>query len=186
MNLPTALLAAALCSGPAFAAAPEQKKDAPQAGITRAEAEAIAQALIKPALHVTRFGTAAALARARLAQQLRARFPRREAPDTALVRLCMRLTLRVNNTWLNTISGTRIYPGQEDFERFAAAGAAELGKYAARLDKEHKWGPVDDKAAQDIVDRELRRGLNRLPVYRGRGNPPEPPPSPEETEALPR
>ncbi|MDD2805418.1 MAG: hypothetical protein PHV33_07670 [Elusimicrobiales bacterium] len=179
-------LFALIFAAPSFAAAPQTGTAAPQAGITRAEAEAIARAIAEPAVFVARFGTAAALAHARLAQQLRERFPRREPPDQGLVRVCMRLTLRVNNAWLNTISGTRIYPGQEDFDRFAAAARLALKKYADGLDKEHKWGPVDDKAAQDIVDRELRRGLNRLPVYRGRGLPPEPPPSAEENAALPR
>lgn len=152
--------------------------------ITQAEAQAIAVAISKPAVYVARFGSAAALARVKLVRQLRERFPRREAPDRALVRVCLRLTLRVNNTWLDTIAGKRVYPGQEDFDRFAGAALEELRKYSGRLGKEHVWGPVDDKAAGDIVDRELRRGINRLPVYRGRGWPPEPRLSPEEKEQL--
>ncbi|HCC49142.1 MAG TPA: hypothetical protein DEQ38_13655 [Elusimicrobia bacterium] len=178
-----ALLAALLFAGPAAAAPPEPA--APQAAITRAEAEAIARALTAPAVYVARWGQAAVMAKVRLLRQLRERFPRRETPDAALVRVCLRLTLRLNNTWLEAMAGKRVYPGQEDFDRFTAAGLAALKKYTDGLDREHLWGPVDDRAAQDILDRELKRGLNRLPVYRGRGYPPEPPPSPEEKEYLP-
>lgn len=178
------LLLAALLAAPVFSGAPETAKPGAQAGITQAEAEAIALTLSKPAVYVARFGSSAAMARVKLARQLRERFPRREPADRALVRVCMRLTLRVNNTWLDTIAGKRVYPGQEDFDRFAAAALAELKKYSERLGKDHVWGPVDDKAAGDILDRELRRGINRLPVYRGRGWPPEPLPSPEEREYL--
>jgi len=168
-----------LLAAPAFSGTPGAAP-AGQAAITKAEAEAIALAITKPAVHVVRFGSAAALARVKLLRQLRERFPHREPPERALVRVCLRLTLRVNNTWLETISGRRIYPGQEDFDRFADSALAELKRQADRLGKEHIWGPVDDKVAGDILDRELRRGINRLPVYRGRGWPPEPPPSAEE------
>lgn len=181
----TILALAMLLAAPAFAGTAGSAPGA-QAAIAQAEAEAIALAITKPAVYVARFGSAAAMARVKLARQLRERFPRREAPERSLVRVCLRLTLRVNNTWLETISGRRIYPGQEDFDRFADSALAELKKYAGRLGKEHIWGPVDDKAAGDILDRELRRGINRLPVYRGRGWPPEPPPSAEENACLGR
>lgn len=184
------LLLAALLAAPAARAADAVKKPAPDPRntaapfLTQADIEAITRAIVEPAVYVTRWGTAAAMTRVKLAQQLRERFPRREAPDRDLVRLCMRLTLRVNNAWLDSISGTRIYPGQEEFDRYAADAVAALAKHAAALPDGHKWGPVDDKAAQDILDRELRRGVNRQPVYRGSGRPPEPPPSPEEQAAL--
>lgn len=184
------LLLAALMAAPAARAADTPKKPAPDPRntaapfLTQSDIEAITRAIVEPAVYVTRWGTASALTRVKLARQLRERFPLREAPDHDLVQLCLRLTLRVNNAWLDSISGTRIYPGQEEFDRYAADAAAALTKYASGLPADHKWGPVNDKAAQDILDRELRRGVNRRPVYRGSGRPPEPPPSPEEQAAL--
>lgn len=180
------LLAAPACSiaaEPAKKPAPDPRNTAAPF-LTQADIEAITRAITEPAIYVVRWGTAGALTRAKLVMQLRERFPRREPPDRDLVRLCLKLTLRVNNAWLDTISGFRIYPGQEEFDRYAADASAALIKYEAGLPAAHKWGPVDDKAAQDIVDRELRRGVNRRPVYRGSGRPPEPPPSAEELAAL--
>ncbi|OGR80166.1 MAG: hypothetical protein A2X32_05865 [Elusimicrobia bacterium GWC2_64_44] len=179
------LLTAALLAAPGLTAAAADPKTAPPAFLTQAEVQAIARAITEPAIYITRWSQAAVRARVELAMQLRERFPRRELPDLAAVRLCMRTTLRLNNTWLDTLSGYRIYPGQEEFDRFAAAGLEALRKYTAGLPADHKWGPVDDKAAQDLVDRELRRGLNRQPVYRGPGRPPEPQPSAEERTLLP-
>lgn len=186
-----ALLLAALLAAPAAAlAADAVKKPAPDPRntaapfLTQIEIEAITRAITEPAIYVVRWGTAAALTRARLAMQLRERFPRREPADHDLVRLCLKLTLRVNNTWLESISGTRIYPGHEEFDRYASDASAALMRYEAGLPADQKWGPVNDKAAQDILDRELRRGVNRRPVYRGSGRPPDPPPSAEELAAL--
>lgn len=183
------LLLALLLAAPA-AAADAVKKPAPDPRntaapfLTQADIEAITRAIVEPAVYVTRWGTAGALTRARLVMQLRERFPRREPPDRALLRLCLKLTLRVNNTWLESVSGTRIYPGQEEFDRYASDASAALMRYEAGLPADQKWGPVNDKAAQDILDRELRRGVNRRPVYRGSGRPPDPPPSAEELAAL--
>lgn len=186
----TLFLAALLAAPAAAAPADTAKKPAPDPRdtaapfLTQADIEAITRAITEPAIYVVRWGTAGALTRARLVMQLRERFPRREPPDRDLVRLCLKLTLRVNNTWLDSISGTRIYPGQEEFDRYASDASAALARYAAGLPADHKWGPVDDKAAQDILDRELRRSVNRRPVYRGSGRPPDPPPSAEELAAL--
>lgn len=185
----TTLLLAVLLAAPACAAE-TAKKPAPDPRntaapfLTQADIEAITRAIVEPAVYVTRWGTAAALTRMKLVQQLRERFPRREPPDRGLVRLCLQLTLRVNNGWLESVSGARIYPGPEEFDRYAADVSAALMKYGAALPDGHKWGPVNDKAAQDIMDRELRRGVNRRPIYRGSGRPPEPPPSAEELAAL--
>lgn len=185
------LLLVILLAAPAYATAAEPvKKTAPDPRntaapfLTQADIEAITRAIVEPAVYVTRWGTAAAINRAKLAMQLRERFPRREPPDRDLLRLCLKLTLRINNTWLDSLSGTRIYPGQEEFERYASDADAALMKYEAGLPADQKWGPVNDKAAQDIIDRELRRGVNRRPIYRGSGRPPDPPPSAEELAAL--
>lgn len=149
------------------------------------EIGAIAQAVTAPAIYIARWSRASVSARVKLIRSLKNSFSKRKAPDKDLVRVSMRLTLRLNNAWLDTIGGYRIYPGTEDFERFAEAGSAAIKSYMAGLPAGHTWGPVDDRAAGSILDRELRRGVNRLPVYRGRGRPPEPAPSPEELEYLP-
>lgn len=182
----TALLALTLLLAAAPApAAPALKPDNSAAQyLSPAELAAVARAVTEPAIYVTRWTGALMRAKVRLIQQLRERFPGRTLPDTALLRVNMRVMLRLNNRWLESLNGRRIYPGQEDFDRFAAAAAAELGRYYASLPPDHKWGDRDHNAAQDILDRELRRGVNRLPVYRGRGWPPEPPPSAEENAYL--
>lgn len=181
-----ALLALALLLAAAPApAAPALKPDNSAAQyFTPAELAAVARAITEPAVYVTRWSGAAVRAEVRLARQLRERFPARALPDKALLRVCLRLTLRLNNTWLQSLHGRRIYPGQEEFDRIADAAAAELARYYASLPADHKWRDRDDKAVQDIRHRELRRGINRLPVYRGRGWPPEPPPSAEENAYL--
>jgi len=138
------LLAAALLAAPCLAAAADPKPAdpaAPPSFLTRAEVEAITRAITEPAIYVTRWAQAAVRARVQLSMQLRERFPRRELPDLAVVRLCMRTTLRLNNTWLDTFTGHRVYPGQEEFDRFAAAGLEALRKYTAGLPADHKWGP---------------------------------------------
>jgi hypothetical protein len=167
-----------------FSAAPPSGMNDAVPNLTPTEIDAIARAITEPALYITRWSQAAVKARIKLARQLRERFPLREAPDMELVRVCMRLTLRLNNRWLECLAGWRIYPGPEDFDVIAAAGLAEIEKYTAGLPPEHHWGPNDDTTAQSILERELKRGINRLPVYRGRGYPPEPNPSPEELEYL--
>lgn len=184
----TAVLALSLllAAAPAAAAPGPAPDNGAAPGLNPAEIAAIARAVTEPAVYITRWSGALVRAKVKLARQLRERFPVRALPDIELLRASMRLTLRLNNRWLESMNGNRIYPGREDFDKFAAAAAAELSRYHASLPPDHKWGARDDKAAQDILDRELRRGLNRLPVYRGGGYPPEPPPSPEENEYLGR
>lgn len=174
----------ALAAASALAAAPSQEPRLPGPALTPAEIAAITKAITEPAIYIARWSGAAVKARVKLALQIRERLPKKELPDEALVRVTMRLTLRLNNAWLDGLTGRRIYPGPEDFKVFAAAGLAGLKRYAENLPAGHTWGPVDDKACQDLLDLELRRGVNRLPVYRGRGWPPEPLPSPEEREYL--
>lgn len=169
----------------AFSTAPSSGTNDAAPKLTPAEIDAITRAITEPALYITRWSQAVVKAKIKLARQLRERFPGRQAPDMELVRVCMRLTLRLNNRWLECLAGWRIYPGPEDFDVIAAAGLAGIEKYTAGLPPEHQWGPNDDTTAQSILDRELKRGINRLPVYRGRGYPPEPSPSPEELQYLP-
>lgn len=183
----TAITATLLCllqAAPGLCSPPEPEDGKP--ALTSQDIRSITEAITAPAVYIARWSQAAVSAKVKLARSLRDGFSDRTPPDKDLVRVSMRLTLRLNNAWLNTIGGYRIYPGADDFDRFAEAGAAALRSYMAGLPAGHAWGPVDDRASGSILDRELRRGINRLPVYRGRGRPPEPPPSPEELEYLPK
>ncbi|HNW43675.1 MAG TPA: hypothetical protein PKI19_04170 [Elusimicrobiales bacterium] len=116
-------------------------------------------------------GRDAANAGVKLLWQVKRRFPARQAPDPALVRVYLKTELRLNNSWLDTPGGVKSCPAQKDFERFAAAGRDEIKKYADRLGKEHVWGPTDDAAVQNLLRNELKKGIRTLPAYRGKGVP---------------
>lgn len=129
------------------------------------------QVIVPVSMDVARKGVDLANVTAKLAFQMEKRFPARQAPDLALVRLYLKELLLSNNTLLATPGATREYPAEADFDRFAAGGRAELKKYAGRLDKEHRWGPTDNAAVQNILRAELKKGLRTLPAYRGKGLP---------------
>ena len=179
MNTATFLLLALL---PAYQSAAQQ---ASTATLTGPQITAITKALVTPVVYVTGWAQASVKARAALCRQLRERFPDRRPPDKALVRACLRLTLRLNNAWLQGFGGRRLYPGQEDFDRFAEAALEALRRYSSGLPAEHVWGPNDDRAAQDMLDRELRLGVSRLPYCGTRPCPPDPAPAEEEKSYLP-
>ncbi|MDA8131252.1 MAG: hypothetical protein M0011_07075 [Elusimicrobia bacterium] len=181
MNLPLLTSLAFLLAAPAGA----QQVTVSSAPLAGPHITAITKALVSPVVYVTGWGQASVKARLELCRQLRERFPQRKPPDKALVQVCMRLTLRMNNSWLQGMGGKRAFPGTEDFDRFADSGLAVLQKYSAGLPEEHVWGPNDDKAAQDILDRELRLGVNRLPYCGAKPCRQEPEPSADELKYLP-
>ncbi|MDA8242654.1 MAG: hypothetical protein M0025_00840 [Elusimicrobia bacterium] len=162
-----------------------QQVGASSAPLTGPQLKAITKTVVAPMLYVTGWSQAAVKARLELCRQLRERYPQKLPPDKDLVRVCLRLTLRLNNSWLQGMGGKRAYPGTEDFDRFADSALAALQKYSAGLPEEHVWGPNDDTAAQDILDRELRLGLGRLPYCGAKPCAREPEPSPEELKYLP-
>lgn len=147
-------------------------------------AEFMTRTIVPLNVQLVNSGKDAIRAKVMLLHQLKKRFPARKAPDLDLVRLCMKTEMRLNNGWLETAGGSKDYPAGKDFDNFAALGRKALKKYIGRMDKEHVWGPVDDKASQDILTRELKNGLRMLPTRLGKKVPDCAPLTPEDEELL--
>lgn len=175
-----------VCLFQAAAAAGENKAGPLPPGLGEAVTRAVVlpgvQAAAAAARNAEEGARAASKAYGRLFSQLRERSARRGAPDLALVRVCLKLTMRVNNGSLKTLSGYKAYPAEKDFERYAAAGRARIKAFSDGLGKDHAWGEPDNKRVQDILMLELKKGIAMLPLYRGAGVPMPPAPTPEEQE----
>jgi hypothetical protein len=190
----TILSYAAVSSVLLLSALPPGHAAEPAAGPDRkAVLQAAARALVAPSVYVAtstvrntvRDARAFSAAKLSLSRQLGERFPARAAPDLALVRVWMQLALRINTGWLKTPFGNRAYPVPSDFDRFAQNGLDGMKRYSDSLGADHAWSVLDVRNFEDILYRELKKGVSRLPAFPGHGVPPAPPDSPEEEKYLP-